>query len=116
MNKLDVRFSNDNGYMCGAATQFVYFTRILGSIASLLYSNRSKGPDMMRWQMRGTGTKGDMFSMVKDLVYQGAFDVRSYNGVLSAPREIYFPWRGIWCAKAPKQVAFLCEQQCGGIF
>lgn len=58
MNKLDLRFSNDNGYMCGAATQFVYFTRILGSIASLLYSNRSKGPDMMRWQMRGTGAFG----------------------------------------------------------
>ena len=58
MNKLDVRFSNDNGSMCGAATQFVYFTRILGSTTSLLYSNRSKGPDMMRWQMRGTRAFG----------------------------------------------------------
>lgn len=34
--------------------------------------------------------KGDMFSMVKDLVYQGAFDVRTYYGVLSAQGKSIF--------------------------
>ena len=44
----------------------------------------------MRWSLRGTGVCG----------------VQSYYGVLQAPRKIYFPWRRIWCVKAPKQVAF----------
>ena len=36
----------------------------------------------------------------------GVFDVRSFYDVLHAHRVINFPWRGIWCAKAPKGVAF----------
>ena len=34
------------------------------------------------------------------------FDVRSFYDVLHAHGVINFPWRGIWCAKAPKGVAF----------
>ena len=43
----------------------------------------------MNWRLCGTGV----------------FDVR-YYGVLRDPRKICFPWRGIWCAKAPKWVPF----------
>ena len=42
----------------------------------------------MRWSLRG----------------KGAFDVQSY--CVQAQKEISFPWRGIWCAKALKWVAF----------
>ena len=34
------------------------------------------------------------------------FVVRSYYGVLHTPREICFPWGGIWCARTLNQVAF----------
>lgn len=45
----------------------------------------------------------------------GMFSIQSYYGVLRGPREISFPWRGIWCAKALKRVALFVDCNLGKI-
>lgn len=61
----------------------------VASMLGLLYSNIPRSDlDIMRWSLRG----------------KGVFDVQSY--CVQARKEISFPGRGIWCAKALKWVAF----------
>ena len=42
----------------------------------------------------------------------GRFDVHSHSA-LKGLREVMFPWKSIWRAKAPKRITFLCGQQHG---
>ena len=61
----------------------------------LLYSKlpRGEGDDHLTWK----------------LTRSGVYDVCSYYNFLSDPPNASFPWKSIWCVKAPKRVYFsLC--------
>ena len=65
---------------------------LVDSLFDILYSNfpSSKGSDRMRWT----------------LTSDGEFDVSSYLEALRGTREMLFPWKSIWYAKATKRVSF----------
>ena len=69
---------------------------LVDSLFDILYSNfpSSKGSDRMRWT----------------LTSDGEFDVSSYLEALRGTREMLFPWKSIWYAKAKKEIQgiFLC--------
>ena len=52
---------------------------------------RGEGDDNLTWLLTRSGT----------------FDVRSYYNFLANPPTDPFPWKSIWCVKAPKRVSFL---------
>ena len=63
----------------------------LVSFHSLLYShNLNGGVDKIWW----------------DLDRKGKFTVKSFNNVLITKDCSPFPWKSIWCTKAPLRVAF----------
>lgn len=64
---------------------------LVDSLFDISYSNfpSSKGSDRMRWA----------------LTSDGEFDVSSYLEALRGMREMMFPWKSIWCAKATKRVS-----------
>ena len=65
---------------------------LVDSLFDILYSDfpSSKGFDRMRWTVTG----------------DGEFDVSSYLEALRGTREMLFPWKSIWYAKATKRVSF----------
>ena len=65
---------------------------LVNSLFDILYSNfpSSEGFDRMRWT----------------LTSDGEFDVSSYLEALRGTREMLFPWKSIWYAKAIKRVSF----------
>jgi len=50
--------------------------------------------------------QGEGDKLVWNLSTRGYFEVRSYFEVLSRKEGSSFPWKNIWCAKAPTRVAF----------
>jgi hypothetical protein len=57
------------------------------SFLDFIYSHlpRGAGCGKLNWQLNGSGL----------------FDVRSYYAVLRGTPVISFPWKSIWCVKAP---------------
>jgi hypothetical protein len=63
----------------------------LASLYSLLYSyNLGGGVDKIWWVLNR----------------KGKFEVRSFYSILTSFVSFPFPWKSIWCTKAPSRVAF----------